>query len=276
MRKKITIGWLIVIGCWANGWAIDEHFKALLKELEDYTQAHIVPVMKIQRERLNDYLMDEDLKYLAELGKQYEEMRAKKNKLLNKKSATNPDKIAQEWEQIQQTKKNIQEEISILSEKYEQIIQRLLDEIEFQKTIWRAEMNKIVDKYNAKIDDMRLRHFKKHNFGEWMQVEGFLLWNIKQNYTENREAGADEGALGIFPNPASHWHTISFDLIKAGEVKIVLLDIQGKPLRNVIQKYFPIGKHQISTYIGDIVKSLYFYRIITPNGIETKKWLKEE
>ncbi|MCU0447080.1 MAG: hypothetical protein MUE85_19470 [Microscillaceae bacterium] len=175
----------------AEVWQKTNDLEKLLKELQTYTDTHIVPVMKIQRKKLHKYLTISDLKAIDELSRQKYELENRK-KIFLKDPKASADWRMREWEAIQQAHTEISLGLQTLADNYEKIIQQLFAEIADKINFWRAEMNQIVEKYNQLLDENQTRPFKKYGFGEFMQPEGFVGWNPDLQL-KPAEGQADDG-----------------------------------------------------------------------------------
>jgi len=81
-----------------------------------------------------------------------------------------------------------------------------------------------------------------------------------------------------FPNPFNPETTISYCLPRAGNVVIVVFDIQGKTVKNLINEHQPPGYYHIkwdgTNQEGNRVSSgIYFYQIQCKDGLKTQKMM---
>jgi len=79
--------------------------------------------------------------------------------------------------------------------------------------------------------------------------------------------------INIFPNPAGSSQTISIDLLKAGNVKVELIDADGKSYDVLCQGNLSEGLNYIDIDLTGLQGQQYFYKITTPSGSETKRVL---
>jgi hypothetical protein len=186
--------WIILFG-WEGGLACPQQnlndLEKMLQELQVYTEAKIVPVMKTQRNKLSKYLTNSDLRNITELRQQKQALEVRKMVFLTDKKRP-ADWRMKEWEAIQQTQTEISLSLQGIVENYEKIIHQLFAEIADKISLWRKEMNQIVDKYNQTLDENQTRHFKKYGLGDFMQPEGFVLWNGQHKPEEGQAGGKDE------------------------------------------------------------------------------------
>jgi len=62
----------------------------------------------------------------------------------------------------------------------------------------------------------------------------------------------------IFPNPASDFLTVSFELEEAMEMSIYLVDLQGRKVKAIANKPFLLGLNQFNTDVSDMIEGHYF------------------
>lgn len=67
--------------------------------------------------------------------------------------------------------------------------------------------------------------------------------------------------LSVYPNPAVKISKLSFNLPESNEVKIKLLDQNGKTVRVVSKGILRAGEHNFETNIEGLTKGIYFYHL---------------
>lgn len=78
--------------------------------------------------------------------------------------------------------------------------------------------------------------------------------------------------VSLYPNPVQQSATIRFDLAVASRVSIVILDVNGRPLRTVVSNnFYPAGRHEITLDRGNLPSGQYFYQLRTDGGVVTKQ-----
>ena len=87
--------------------------------------------------------------------------------------------------------------------------------------------------------------------------------------------GIDENSssakmLSVYPNPSSNLLNVSFTLENSSNVKVQLLDLSGKLLQELNSKS-SVGENTLSMNLEGIDNGIYFVRLLTDNGTETKK-----
>ncbi len=76
-----------------------------------------------------------------------------------------------------------------------------------------------------------------------------------------------------FPNPFNPSTTINFDIIKSGDVKIVIYDILGREVKTIVNEYAEPGKYKVVFNADNFASGLYFYKITTNEFTDVKKLL---
>lgn len=76
-----------------------------------------------------------------------------------------------------------------------------------------------------------------------------------------------------YPNPFNPSTTIEYALPKAGLVKIVVSDILGREIKEVVNTVQASGYHSIVFEAADLPSGIYFYRLSAGDFSDTKKML---
>jgi len=78
------------------------------------------------------------------------------------------------------------------------------------------------------------------------------------------------------PNPFNPTTTIAYDLPRSGHVRLVIYDVRGKEVAQLVSANQPAGRH-VATWDGRSAKSepaasgVYFYRLEAGDFVQTKK-----
>lgn len=83
----------------------------------------------------------------------------------------------------------------------------------------------------------------------------------------------DETQNQVFPNPFSTETTIQYRLRKPGKVVIKVFNTSGQEIKTLINAFQPSGEHTIKWHPGNLPDGIYFCRIHSPLGIETRKMI---
>ncbi len=77
--------------------------------------------------------------------------------------------------------------------------------------------------------------------------------------------------LMVYPNPTSDNVTVAFDLGKANDVQIDLVDITGKVIRTTNSMRFASGMNEITLNTADINQGIYFVKVSTQESSKTTR-----
>lgn len=76
-----------------------------------------------------------------------------------------------------------------------------------------------------------------------------------------------------YPNPFNPSTTITFDLPKTSDVSLVIFDITGKKIDEVVRGTYPAGKHEYNWVAQDYASGIYYYVLKAGNYVDTKKMM---
>lgn len=79
-----------------------------------------------------------------------------------------------------------------------------------------------------------------------------------------------------YPNPASNATTISYKLPAAGFVSLKFYSFEGEELLNLVNEVQSVGKHEVRVDLSKYRNGFYFYRLITKEGVKTRKVVVEK
>jgi len=137
-----------------------------------------------------------------------------------------------------------------------------------ENTVWVREGTNIIG--SVIVDNIDARN-----------SDGFIVIATQGNgvYATNYKASAiddDQNTnrfelMQNYPNPASSSTTIGYTIPEKSLVKLVLLDINGKIVKNLIEEIGYPGKHEITLNTSDLSQGIYFYRLSANNQVITKK-----
>jgi len=106
-------------------------------------------------------------------------------------------------------------------------------------------------------------------------------WSLKWNFTIN-PTGMYQYSTEIpkeyklyinYPNPFNPSTKIRFDLPKSSNTKIIIYDISGREIEQLINEYLNAGGYELIWTANNLASGVYFYRIETENFTDTKRML---
>ena len=84
-----------------------------------------------------------------------------------------------------------------------------------------------------------------------------------------------ENTLEVTPNPFSNQFAVNFKIESQADIQISMLNSLGKVIKVLFSGNKEVGSHQIIENASDLVPGFYFVTLRTPQGIETKKLIKQ-
>jgi hypothetical protein len=76
-----------------------------------------------------------------------------------------------------------------------------------------------------------------------------------------------------FPNPFNPQTNIHFDIVKPGNVKVIVFDLLGREVQTIVNQDLVPGKYNVDFMANNFASGLYFYKIITNDFVDVKKML---
>jgi len=73
------------------------------------------------------------------------------------------------------------------------------------------------------------------------------------------------------PNPASDNFTVTFDVMKPSNMKIVLIDLTGKKMLDIYDGFVIDGTFTSTVKVDNLSKGVYFIKILINGNYTTKK-----
>ena len=77
-----------------------------------------------------------------------------------------------------------------------------------------------------------------------------------------------------YPNPFSESTQISFTIDQTSKVRLQVFDITGREVQMLMNRTLAPGKHAVEFHGSDLPSGIYIVRLITPNGVISKKMMK--
>jgi hypothetical protein len=76
-----------------------------------------------------------------------------------------------------------------------------------------------------------------------------------------------------FPNPFNPTANIRFDIAKAGNVRLVVYDVTGKQVAELINERYDAGKYMTDFNAANLASGIYFYRLVVGSFGETSDFV---
>lgn len=257
-------------------------------ELKAYREQNVLPAVRQQRQKLEPQLSTSDRAQLAIYRTQLQELRQQSQALRQsikpagtQAPGTRPEMTEaqkQQFQKLHSDHKALMQNVGQLAQKYTGDIARLSQELQPQKEKWAADMKALALKnatpeQQEKVGRMAGRLRPVASTGRLFDPPVFLLMD------PNAPASQPVSALGstsVYPNPAVTTSQLEYEVKKAGPVLVELLDSRGNALRTVAtEPRQEKGPHTAQANVSELPAGIYFYKITTTSGSETRRFVKE-
>ncbi|MBT9394322.1 T9SS type A sorting domain-containing protein [Hymenobacter sp. NST-14] len=255
------------------------------REARAYVQQHVLPAVREQRRQLESRLTSADRAQLAIYRTQLREVREKAHALRQAgrpaaSTAATPgarpalsEAQQQQLQQLRTETKSILANVQALAQKYTPDINRLTQALKPRQEKWATDLRAIGAKGQAETAARPGRHHRRGGpLERLLRPAAFLLLD------PNAPAPAPKARAGsqVYPNPASATTQLAYEVTKAGAVTVELLDGRGNTLRTVARDdRQDKGPHTLAVDVADLPAGIYFFKITTRAGVETRRFVKE-
>ncbi|GAA4373947.1 T9SS type A sorting domain-containing protein [Hymenobacter koreensis] len=265
-------------------------------ELRAYVQQNVLPVVRQQRQKLEAQLSAADKTQLAGYRAQLKAVREKKKAFHQSlRPAGTPqgekgqrpeltDAQQQQMQQFHSEQRAIMLNVAQLAQKYAAPIQQLAAEVQPQRTQWAADMQALAQKNATPEQKQKMAQWQnkagKHRGGhggvrKFFAPTRFLLMDPTAPI-ESKAASADRGGrAALYPNPAFGAQRLEYEVKKEGNVKVELLNEQGKTLRTLQDGKLNKGPQSLEVNLSDLPRGTYYYKISGKDLKETRRFAKE-
>jgi len=74
-----------------------------------------------------------------------------------------------------------------------------------------------------------------------------------------------------YPNPFNPQTTIPYTLLRSESVRLRVFDVQGRLVETLVDQVQPSGQYSVAFEASHLPSGVYFYRLKTSSGIQTKE-----
>jgi hypothetical protein len=74
-----------------------------------------------------------------------------------------------------------------------------------------------------------------------------------------------------YPNPFNPTTTIKFDVVRSGDVKIIVYDVMGREIQTLVNEKLQPGTYKTSFDGSNLNSGIYFYQMVSGNFKQTRK-----
>jgi len=312
--SKYLLATAVLVMAFAFGNTDKGKHKEMRKEMRQYTDASIMPTIKAERLKFDSELTDEEKQAITEvrasLKNQKEEQKTFHKEMRALKEAGNEPSEEQKTQMraFREQQKALFEKIRPIAQAHSEYLKNFHESLKPQAEVWKGELETIRKKYisdeemeemkeerKSKMEEHRKEmpegaarpargehgkahrgaHGKKDELHKLLNPVKFLLLDPTAKGRGNDMEGEEEMGVNVYPNPVAYISQIELELPKSGQVQIDLLDRQGNLVKTILNERKAKGKHTIEVSTADLPANIYYYKVITENGGETKKFIKQ-
>ena len=88
-----------------------------------------------------------------------------------------------------------------------------------------------------------------------------IVWNIEDITDVQNNGLISNNNVAVYPNPAKDKSTIEYIVPEYANIRISILDINGKPVQEIVDGYQTPGRERITTELKQLSSGSYFYSI---------------
>ena len=100
------------------------------------------------------------------------------------------------------------------------------------------------------------------------------ICNFFDIYTESESIEESLAGFKVFPNPCIEHSIIQFSLTESSNVSIHIYSINGQLVTTLLDEEVAVGIREINFDISRLSEGIYFCRLKTREGMQTKKIVK--
>lgn len=264
-------------------------------EVRAYVAQNVLPVVRQQRQKLEDQLAAPDKAQLATYRSQLKALREQGKALretMKPAAGATPgqrpqptEAQRQQMQQLHEQRRAIMQGVGQLATKYETQLTQLKAEVQPQREKWEADIKALVQKQLTPEQQQKVEQWKAngggprghhgrggHGMKQFFGATRFLLMDPNAPAQPTTEATRP---AAMYPNPATSTQRLDYDVKKDGAVKVEVLDERGNTLRTVFDGKQDKGSHTLDVNLADLKRGTYYYKITSKGGSETRRFVKE-
>ena len=243
------------------------------EEIKAYIETKVLPVLRAQRQKLEETLSAEEQEQISALREQMQQLRPRREA---PGDATKRERPTEEQREARATfraeRRKLMAEASSIAQPHEATIANLTAEIEDQRQQWKDDIRAIIvesgeDQADAPEVDIRRRR-RAYDMVSLDDPARFILLDPNEPPAE----GSRESRL--YPNPVNEVSVLEYQLSKKEPVIVSLYDAQGMPIKTLVYEIQEPGSHQVSIETSELAPGTYTYSLSTAETTETGRLVK--
>ena len=97
--------------------------------------------------------------------------------------------------------------------------------------------------------------------------------DLEEIYFPNPPLAESFELIQNYPNPFNSGTVIEYNVPEEAHVRITVHDILGREVTELLNETRAPGLHEVRFDGGNLASGMYFYKLVSPAGIQTKKML---
>ncbi|HHG85146.1 MAG TPA: T9SS type A sorting domain-containing protein [Bacteroidetes bacterium] len=253
-------------------------------EMRAYMQAHVMPVIKAQRNKLEAKLTNADKASIAQMRTELQRLRpahkaAQKSRKALRKSGEKPTAIQiSQRKALREQRQSILDKAAIIADKYQTEIDALHQEIKPQAETWHREMHALMQQHSegkAHPESCKKAcHGPKDKIHHKMKTSHFLLMDPNAPMMDETLLDIDEEkhVLYVYPNPTANSNRIRYEVKTPGNVRLQLITKDGHIIRELLNSHHEAGTYSLDVETSNLKTDVYYYRITDTTGPRVKRF----
>ena len=243
------------------------------EEIKAYIEAKVLPVLRAQRQKLEEALSAEEKQQISALREQMQQLRPRREAPGDATKRERPTEEQREARAALRTKRRqLMAEASSIAQPHEATINTLTAEIEDQRQQWEDDIRAIIvelgeDEAHNLGSDLHQRR-RAYDMVSLDDPARFLLLDPNATSAD----GSRESRL--YPNPVNEASVLEYQLAEKGPVIISLFDDAGMPVKTLVYEIQDPGSYQISMEASELAPGTYAYSFSTAEKTETGRLVK--
>ena len=243
------------------------------EEIKAYMETNVLPVLRAQRQKLEETLSTEEKQQVSALREQMQQLRPRREAPGDATKRERPTEERREARaSLRAERRQLMAEAASIAQPHEATIDRLMDEIEDQRQQWKDDIRAIiVESGDEDADDSDMNIRRRRRAYDMVSLDDparFLLLDPNATSTE----GSRESRL--YPNPVNETSVLEYQLATKGPVIISLFDDAGMPVKTLVYEIQDPGSHRVSMEADALAPGTYVYSLSTTEKTETGRLVK--
>ena len=243
------------------------------EEIKAYIETSVLPVLRAQRQKLEETLSAEEKQQISALREQMQQLRPRREAPGDATKRERPTEEQREARaSLRAERRQLIAEATSIAQPHEATIDRLMDEIEDQRQQWKDDIRAIIiESGDEEADDSDMDIRRRRRAYDLVSLDDPTRFLLLDPHAASAE-GSRESRL--YPNPVNETSVLEYQLATKGPVIISLFDDAGMPVKTLVYEIQDPGSHRVSMEAGELAPGTYVYSFSTAEKTETGRLVK--